>query len=1844
MTFGTNDPIVDDFGTDDAIVDDPALRQRASIHQAVPVDPDRAARARALARRTGIPQSVVERNAEFVAEQERKRELQRQARESRAIGNLLSDPQAARIAHDDVEQLGVIDRLIGSAQRGWQLFRQGHAATATRSNANALANLDDVERRIAAGEAIPEADDWVGAQHMTPEQRAELRAQLRGSLASGASAVVQLEVAKRATVQASPEVRAAQAAKGLGEFWEHFTANPLEFIANVTLESLPASAPGLIGFVGGPAAGMATMGASSYAADYGGSILSALAEEGVNLADQDAVLRAVNDPALMARVGRKAAAHAAAVAAFDAASGGVAGKALSTSKIRNVVSQAFAQGSMGATGEAAGSVAAGGDLHAGEIAAEFFGEFAFAPAEVAAASAGVVVDARRARAAQVQANGAALGEAMAAASQSKLNERDASLLARFADDAAEGETLFVDANTFAQAAQAAGVDLQQVAQRIPTLAEQLAQAEATGADIEIPVGDALAHLQPLAATLVEHARIGDPAAPTIAESYAQADRGAEVAQELAGVAVEDTLSAARTIAAADLQSRIEADIAAAGRFRPEVVTEYASLTAAFYTATAQRLGLTPEAFYAEFGAKVVSDIGANVAAYEAAGRRGAYDPATRTIALLQAADLSTYLHESGHHYLETLVAVADRAPGVAADVDTILQSFGLTREQWAGLDLEARREHHETFARSFEAYLFEGKAPSPALQATFARFRSWLLNVYKSLTSLGVELRPEIREVFDRMVATDAEIAARSLQALDLSGLVDPVELAQYHEAQALAAQDAVTDLQGQTLRDMGRTRRAHGRQMARIRAQLADARALVEAQVSLEVEQEPVFAARAALAAAPANQKLNAGALVDLYGSHDSVYGRFDWSSVRHLATDTGMHPDLVAEQFGFTSGDQLVRALIEAGDPALHVEALTDRRMLEQFGELVDEDGIARAADAAVANEHVERVLLMQANALRRATGSQPILRAQAREHARLGLAGQRLRSVKPGQYRMAVAKSQRLAAEAQARGKIAEAAGHARNALLAHEYHREALRSIKEQTKAKAYLSKFNSPGVRQNLSPDYLQQIDAVLAKLDLRQLTDKDVDRAVGLREWIAQQEEAGLPAGAFDPALVERAMARPLRDLTVEELRGLVDTVRSVEHLARLKQKLLTARDQRTFDAVADELAATIRANSGEAKAIEMDPGRWDRVAGSVRSYFAEHRKFASLVRQMDGGKDAGPLWRALVRPMNDAGNAEALARMRATEQLTGILKPVEAMPGGLGQQVYIPEIHRSLSRQARLAVALNMGNETNRQRLMDGRGWSSAQVGAILKTLTAAEWRTVQRLWTYIESYWPEIAAKETRVAGIAPEKVIASPFTIKSADGIDMQMAGGYYPIAYSPLESDIAQSHDAGAVAKEMLQGAYTRSTTRRGHTKARVEKVVRPVELSLSPLFKHLTQVTHDLSHHEWLIDATRLLRDERVATAIREHYSPEVLKALRATVHDVAVGDIPSAGSTERITARLRRNTTAAVIGWSMTTSLLQPFGLAQSIVRIGPRYVLKGIARWGGDAARMRNSMRWIGEKSSFMKLRNRTLLREMNEVSARIVGYKSKRAQVLDASKFIFMQKMQLIADVPTWIGAYEKALAEGRSEVDAVALADQAVIDSQGSGMTKDQAGVQRGGELAKALTMFYSYFSTTLNLLAESTAQLDGRNALSIAKYMANVALLVVIPAIAPAMLTEALKGGDDWDDPEKMAGKLTEWQVSYLLGLLVWFREIGPLASIFGDGPVFDYHGPAAFRPISDLGGLAKQVKQGDIDGPAIRAVISVMGSWLGIPSTQINRSIRGWESFMEGDAPASSILFGPPPQD
>ena len=408
--------------------------------------------------------------------------------------------------------------------------------------------------------------------------------------------------------------------------------------------------------------------------------------------------------------------------------------------------------------------------------------------------------------------------------------------------------------------------------------------------------------------------------------------------------------------------------------------------------------------------------------------------------------------------------------------------------------------------------------------------------------------------------------------------------------------------------------------------------------------------------------------------------------------------------------------------------------------------------------------------------------------------------------------------------------------------------------------------------------------------------------------------------------------------------------------------------------------------------------------------------------------------------------------------------------------------------------------------------------------------------------------------------------------------------------------------------------------------------RPVRKDFGVVFEHIDQVIHDLTWHEYLIDANRLLRAKPIDSAIRGHYGPEVLRTMKKMLEDVAAGDVAAQNVFEKSMNHLRTGVTVAFLGWNTMTSLMQPLGLTQSIVRVGPKWIGKGLARWLGDAASMENTATWINERSEFMRLRGMTLQREISEIRNRI----SNKLSVVEASYFWLIQAMQKVADIPTWLGAYEKAMSENRDEATAIALADQAVLDSQGGGQIKDLAQIQRGSPLLKLFTNFYSYFNTTFNLAAERTGQTNFRDPLAVGRLAVDYLMLYSVPAVLGALIRSALKG--DLDDADALAKKLIAEQITYLLGTMVGLREFS--AAVGGS---MGYEGPAGTRFFSEVAKLSKQVAQGEADGALLKALNSTAGIFLHYPALQVQHTVEGMVALERGETNNPGVLLAGPPK-
>lgn len=127
----------------------------------------------------------------------------------------------------------------------------------------------------------------------------------------------------------------------------------------------------------------------------------------------------------------------------------------------------------------------------------------------------------------------------------------------------------------------------------------------------------------------------------------------------------------------------------------------------------------------------------------------ALTPGRTVISLFESANRSTFLHESGHFFLASLERL-DGLDNAAAKADLAAVRNWLGEAEGA-----ISNAGQEKFARGFETWLMEGKAPTEELAGAFRRFAEWLLQIYRHVRALNVDVPDEIRGVFARMLGAD---------------------------------------------------------------------------------------------------------------------------------------------------------------------------------------------------------------------------------------------------------------------------------------------------------------------------------------------------------------------------------------------------------------------------------------------------------------------------------------------------------------------------------------------------------------------------------------------------------------------------------------------------------------------------------------------------------------------------------------------------------------------------------------------------------------------------------------------------------------------------------------------------------------------------------------------------------------------------------------------------------------------------------------------------------------------------------------------------------------------------------
>lgn len=1227
------------------------------------------------------------------------------------------------------------------------------------------------------------------------------------------------------------------------------------------------------------------------------------------------------------------------------------------------------------------------------------------------------------------------------------------------------------------------------------------------------------------------------------------------------------------------------------------------------------------------------------------------------ITLFQTRDLSTLIHESGHLFLAELEFDA-RDPNAPEQVKKDWQAV----LDWLGSkDGYITREMHEQFARGFEAYAMEGKAPSTALASAFRSFKRWLTQIYKRLASLNAPISPEMRQVFDRLIATDEQIeGAQTRQGLNpifkdakSAGMTD-AEFAAYTARANAVVDEAEQKLLAKTM---------EGIRKQRTKEWKAD-EATVRGEVADEVMADPGQQGLALLTkgALPSGEtpevlkgiKLAKEDVVALYGD-EQVLSMIPAGIYRDRASGPGtISPDALAPMLGLDSGKELVerlmqleaqkRAMAAKGDKRSVARAKIDedtaQRMNERHGDPLNDGTIEQEAMAAV---HSDKQAALMASELRvlanKAGHTGAITWDDIKSWAADAIAD---KSVKEGTQYDHYARAERQAGSkverALIKGDFVAAFKAKQDQMVNHALYMEARKASEDVDSARKLMDRYASTETIKNMDQEYLEQIHQLLETYEFKNRSGKFLEERKSFEAWAIEQEAKGFEV--IPPPRLDRGLFTiNYREMTIDELRGLTDTVKQIAHLGRWKQEMLDGQKKREFEAVVAEAIASVQAipQRGVSQ-VRRGMTNLQEKMGDVGSWFrsadAALLKLETVFEWLDGDKTGrGVFQRVIFQRMSEAQTAERDLQKKLNTQLTAIHEKVPLEQRKRWTDVLtLPELGTKLNRSQLIAVALNIGNESNLDKLLRGEKWSEEAVRKTLNdTLTKEEWSFVQDAWDLINSLWPEAEAMERRVNGVAPPKIEA--LSVLTPHGT---LKGGYYPAVYDPKAS--VEAEKIGALKAEgVFDSNYRRATTRAGSTHKRTGAAY-PMLLSLQVIGQHINEISHDIAFREPVMDALRFLGDKRIREVVNEALGPEYSKQFEPWVKNIAnewAIDRKGTEGVEKFMSTLRTNVTAVGMGFRVSTMLSQVAGYANSVQRLGVVGMASGMRAFLKNPA---EAARTVHAKSGEMRHRMNDLERDIRAALLKIEGKSGFKA---DVQRFAFrgIALFDAAVSIPTWISAYNKGLKEGMTDAEASYYGDKMVRDTQGAGAAKDLAAIQRGGPLMKLFTMFYSYFNVFYN--RQRSLARDARDIGSVGQVMDVLAQSFWL-LIVPSLLAPLLSGQGPGDDEEWGTWVARNLFFGLFSGL-PYVRDAANTASNIAGGK--GTFGGTKLSPVQTVWDTAfhtgkdvAKIVGGDAPSDtAIKSAFTMGGLLTGLPTGQVGATSQFlWDALVAGSQNPQSL--------
>jgi len=1237
------------------------------------------------------------------------------------------------------------------------------------------------------------------------------------------------------------------------------------------------------------------------------------------------------------------------------------------------------------------------------------------------------------------------------------------------------------------------------------------------------------------------------------------------------------------------------------------------------------------------------------------------------INLFEGADMSTVIHEAvGHYFIENLMregALPNATEQMKKDRQTMLDYAGVNKD-WDSLSQEEKTAAHERWAEAAETYMMEGKAPSKELQPVFNRFKKWLLAIYDAVFSdrrnkNAVPINDEVRQVFDRMLASEDQIAEMeridgyfsALPDVVLDALSEPRKQMLRNFA-AKAHDKAVQMLTKESLVNFNQERKD------RIQKYRED----VEPQVKEAIAKQPLYMASEQILDIASDLKTAKGV------ANRYLEGNFDESKMATF--------DMIAEANGFTSGDELAKTIMSEPSFTGAVNRHIDEMVQDAFPDIYKERGLAEeAARDAMYND--ESGLLINTEAQLIEDKAQGLLKGQRDAETLRKLAVARRQTAKIQaqmdlqnrvKLKEALNTQKYITAERNAAAKAAVAlenddystAIRYKNVqAFNHACVVESVRLRNQYVKWQNYFRKQAKAKKETWGNERNFIQAAAIMERFGYKRKDYSVFEKTETLSDYLNDMDDLYDNVAVADWIMDEDvSITNPRERMTASQLEDVVNALKNIKAIAKQEMNINALQKGVTyaeFKVEAQEKLNKLKTIWKPQVGVTQQPKVTEKLKASLRST-------DNLFEMMDDWQYGffSKHFGAAIREAADNETRKILEYEEKTAQAYREWLPDKAAEKAADYQEKYDELGTSVDKHVLVKMLMNLGNESSARVLCSTRpvGFENSALwvdGDIVQTkinlldflgrnLTEADIKYAQAKIDIAELYWSEMEALETRWTGFSPKKVEASPVELTLADGKTVVMRGGYFPLM---RDGDTGSKHARQEViADDPRQGRNIRTmSTRRGHLKERV-KAKYPVNLNRGAEFNVAMDAIHDLCFREVMGDFRKIMNDQEMYTLIKEKLGLADFAAFKEYLERAANPQGTNSGSVGEswmgsVANWLRARTVNAAIMLNLKTAvqnLGNPLLYGNAVDGFGYSDVVAAISNYSMNmqlAEGYKSAKEFVYSKSPWMKERSvlpDISLRDMKEMES--LNPVEKKAVEFGTRLLVATDNLSAI---PVWMQAYGKKIRAGAGEAEAVDFANTVIRRTLGSSRVTEVAPLLRGGPMLKLFTTFQGFFNTQYNQWAREYNIF--RKEKDIMRLTSFVGAKFIMFAFINLMLSAEDPFEEGKDEYKKISKEILTYPMSLAgpvgqVGNAIWSRALGM--------QTYGYRMTAVQGTIEQMERAAGKVqkvwqKKADYD-ELIEPTATFVGTALGVPAQLNKLFFNGYDILFNGMEPEVGDIF------